>query len=609
MRCVQWGQAAAHNAAREKLITRAAVWGREPPSLKPGRYCWASCAGGYPCSAPASSADRFDCNSYCDPVAFDPPEVIPEATRGTIIEADSFAQARVIIGDEGFDGLTKLSGTFAVDIPDHCRGPLPVGQPASCQVRLSYLNVGSTGSFTIAEKSISKMEVSVPAPVFGTAITVESVTTFSFPPGMQLYASAEIEDLGARAMLYTTDVPIAGGIDWSTRRMGIAATADDGTGASTLTFVVNSNVPNIPPLANAGSEQVVECTSASGTQVTVSAAGSRDPDGAADIESYRWSWVTNGQLYSARGTSLTTTLPLGTFPFSVSVFDRAGAAGLAGTKVTVQDTTPPVLNVPPTSFFEVCDPTGAVVDIASAVVSDACSQSVALDVRVVDVNGTSVSEALVSGYKFRQGETTLEYTATDANGLQTRARQVVLLDRGESCCPVTHKIITGTDGADILAGGNQRQCIVSVGGNDAVTGGNAGDILICGGGNDTCHGGTGSDVVFGGVGDDVIDASNGKDAEVWGGPGDDTLIGANGKDVLRGGAGRDAMYGGRGDDVFIIAAACEVRAGEIIDGGEGNDRIESPLTREELENRGVILRSIETIVVTGVRDDAECPDK
>jgi hypothetical protein len=69
------------------------------------------------------------------------------------------------------------------------------------------------------------------------------------------------------------------------------------------------------------------------------------------------------------------------------------------------------------------------------------------------------------------------------------------------------------------------------------------------------------------------------------------------------------MYGGRGDDVFIIAAACEVRAGEIIDGGEGNDRIESPLTREELESRGVILRSIETIVVTGVRDDAECPDQ
>lgn len=600
---------AAINKAREKLIDRAAAWGKTLPSLKPSRFCWASCAGGYPCSSPASSADRFDCNSWCDPVAFDPPEIIPEATRATVIEAESFAQVIVVVGDKGFAGLTRVSGGFAIDVPDHCRGPLPSGKTISCDVRLSYLNVGSSGSFTIAEKSVQRMELSVPAPIMGTAFTVGSSTLFSFPPGAQLYASAEIQGLGARAKLYTTDVGIAGGIDWTTRQIGILTTADDGAGASTLTLVTSGTIRNLPPVANAGPEQTVECTSATGTTVTLSAADTRDPDGAGDIASYRWSWVHDAQVFAANGPSFTTVLPVGTTPFSVSVFDRAGALGIAGTNITVRDTTPPILTVPATSFFEVCDPSGAVVDIGESVVSDACSQSVALDVRVVDVNGTAVNEPFISGYKFRQGETTLEYTATDSNGLQTRARQVVMLDRGASCCPSSHKVLIGTSGVDTLAGGNQRQCIVSLGGNDAVSGGNSGDMLICGAGNDSCHGGNGSDVVFGGVGDDVIDASNGKDGAMWGGPGDDTLIGGNGKDVFRGGAGRDAMYGGNGDDVFVIAAACEARAGEIIDGGEGNDQIESPLTREQLESRGVILRSIESVVVTAPRDDAECPDK
>jgi hypothetical protein len=86
------------------------------------------------------------------------------------------------------------------------------------------------------------------------------------------------------------------------------------------------------------------------------------------------------------------------------------------------------------------------------------------------------------------------------------------------------------------------------------------------------------------------------------------IRGGNGKDVLRGGAGRDELYGGNGPDVFIIASPCEVRAGEIIDGGNGVDRIESPLTREQLEQRGVVIRNVEEFVVTPILVDAECAE-
>jgi len=68
------------------------------------------------------------------------------------------------------------------------------------------------------------------------------------------------------------------------------------------------------------------------------------------------------------------------------------------------------------------------------------------------------------------------------------------------------------------------------------------------------------------------------------------------------------MFGGNGDDVFVIAAACEAQPGEIIDGGNGWDRIESPLTREELEARGVIVLNIEEFVLTPTLVDAECVD-
>lgn len=159
---------------------------------------------------------------------------------------------------------------------------------------------------------------------------------------------------------------------------------------------------------------------------------------------------------------------------------------------------------------------------------------------------------------------------------------------GVECCPAGLLVREGTPASDVLSGGNRSQCIVAHEGNDTVTGGNAPDRLDCGPGDDTCNGGRGDDVILGGEDDDV-------------------LVGDNGVDLLRGGPGRDSMDGGRGDDVFVVANVCEAVPGEHIDGGQGFDTLRTALSPAQLEELGVELVSIESIVPLDPSDgEPEC---
>jgi Ca2+-binding RTX toxin-like protein len=94
----------------------------------------------------------------------------------------------------------------------------------------------------------------------------------------------------------------------------------------------------------------------------------------------------------------------------------------------------------------------------------------------------------------------------------------------------------GTNGPDLLFGGNNGNCVAGLGGDDVLNGGNSSDILVGGSGNDTLHGGNSSDRLYGGSGDDI-------------------LYGENGNDHLDGGPGWDICYGGNGTDTFVN---CEV---------------------------------------------------
>ncbi|MGD9864629.1 MAG: calcium-binding protein [Pseudodonghicola sp.] len=95
--------------------------------------------------------------------------------------------------------------------------------------------------------------------------------------------------------------------------------------------------------------------------------------------------------------------------------------------------------------------------------------------------------------------------------------------------------------------------------DDYMLGSNGRDVLYGGDGDDWITGASGRDRIFGGDGKDYLDGHIGNDVLI-GGRGNDVLSGRNGSDVARGGAGRDIFdsdtfgnnvwTGGKGADRF-----------------------------------------------------------
>ncbi len=100
-------------------------------------------------------------------------------------------------------------------------------------------------------------------------------------------------------------------------------------------------------------------------------------------------------------------------------------------------------------------------------------------------------------------------------------------------------------------------------GPDHFTGSNFADVLAGGGGNDYLNGRSGDDMLVGGVGNDSL----------LGGPGNDTLNGGPGNDVLNGGPGSDRLIGGAGADRFVFSTSPDQVNDTIVDFGVGQDRI------------------------------------
>lgn len=176
---------------------------------------------------------------------------------------------------------------------------------------------------------------------------------------------------------------------------------------------------------------------------------------------------------------------------------------------------------------------------------------------------------------------------------------------------VTSNVVTGTLGADDLAGSRDDDLILARAGHDAIAAEAGDDVVLAGLGDDEVAGGNGDDILNGGSGDDSITGGNGNDV-VAGAAGDDLLRGGRGNDVLIGGLGSDMVFGDQGDDLFLFAEAALIggAAGDAdsFDGGEGYDRLFLALTedtRTAIEAGGAIggaLSDVLGIAVTGIEE-------
>jgi len=163
---------------------------------------------------------------------------------------------------------------------------------------------------------------------------------------------------------------------------------------------------NAPPVADAGPDQTVEQERPDGTDVTLDASGSYDPDD----DPLTFSWSEDGTEI-ATGPSPTITFALGTHSLTLTVTDTHNATDTDTVVITVRDTTPPELSVPPDLTVEQRNPDGSVVDIGQATATDACD---------ADLEITNDAPPI-----FPLGTTVVTWRAQDDSGNVATAKQTI----------------------------------------------------------------------------------------------------------------------------------------------------------------------------------------
>jgi hypothetical protein len=305
------------------------------------------------------------------------------------------------------------------------------------------------------------------------------------------------------------------------------------------------------PNANAGPDQIVQCSTLSSAVAILDGRGSNDPDG----QTLAFSWQSSVPLQNATQAVANGTFPLGTSSATLTVSDGPNSDS-DDALVTVLDTTPPVLTPPPDVGISGC--TG--VNIGQATAVDACGGAVTI---VHDAPST-----------FKAGTRVVTWRAIDRFGNVAVATQTIVIGVGndKNCCPTGTSVKLGTSNNDTLTGTSGADCILGLGGQDVIKGLGGNDFLSGGDGDDVVEGGDGNDQTEGGSGQDTLRGGNGTDA-LLGFDGDDQCFGGGQDDRIHGGQGRDTLYGEDGNDRLF--------------GEDGDDRLEGAAGNDILNGGGL----------------------
>jgi Ca2+-binding RTX toxin-like protein len=226
------------------------------------------------------------------------------------------------------------------------------------------------------------------------------------------------------------------------------------------------------------------------------------------------------------------------FPLGVTIntFRATDADGQTTTQsftVTVNDNEPPVISGIPADITILLPTREASIPVL-------WTPPTASD----NIGITSFTSTHDLGDLFLPGTTTVTYTATDAAGNITTASFNVIINE----TPVELFCGLPIEEYDSVISGTIR--------DDRLNGSQGNDLIFGGDGHDKINGLSGNDCIYGENGNDKINGNNGMD-EIHGGNGNDLIIGNNDDDKLFGDDGKDKIQVNNGDD--------------FIDGGENSD--------------------------------------
>lgn len=342
--------------------------------------------GGCPQDPSCQTSDPLGCckntaPQCCGQNPGDPPTPFLKDAAGNPSVRLASSPVTVTIEDEV--GTTTADGAHVDYMLSNCAN-------GACDIQFSLVNA-LPADFTLAGRHFTGVIVESGHPFTGRIDSASGL--FAVPAGaMSIYAYFIVDDKPGSIVVVNSDqvVGFANPTANAFRLAGTASGTFDGSPVS-ITLSLNGAFENKgPPVPVITGPDTVECASPDGTEVTLDATSTTDPDGV----SLRYFWYEESQKV-ASGPSVQLQLPVGTTTIELAALDED--ARQSKTKaITVQDTTAPVISAAvnpsclwPPNHKLFCFSIG---DEIEAQVSDACGSA---PTNVI-ITGTTSNDASTS---------------------------------------------------------------------------------------------------------------------------------------------------------------------------------------------------------------------
>lgn len=378
----------------------------------------AVCAGGSTCvmgpcqaavvaEASAATITPVDGSQQLAPGACDVATAAPSAVSSVgnyLLDAD-FTRSSLSVTFAGQTATVPASGQVVANAD-----PRPGGAFQVVRAR------GAASSFSVAGLGISTPSTFSLERAAG---SFTSPTSFTIPEAGGDFLLTFLLTEATAASPFTVEVsnlePIIGALDLTHRQFTIRAHGTDLFGNEILLQLAGV-IANQPPVASAGPDQIVECTSPS--EATASLHGTAtDPDGATDVTRFQWFDETVAPPVGLSNQATpSVSLSLGVHPLSFRVYDHALASGVDAVQVAVRDTKPPAITKLSVNPSVLWPPNHRMVSVfVSASATDVCSAHPSCSLVSISSNEP------VNG--LGDGDTAPDWTITGPLSAQLRAER------------------------------------------------------------------------------------------------------------------------------------------------------------------------------------------